>query len=221
MRTNLSLLWSVIILVAVGVICAGTIIFFANPNGPGQNIIYPSLGPDDIPSAVASVSATAITTTTASTASAPPIVGIPVRLIIPAINIDTAIAPTGLGADGAMGVPVGPTSTTWFDLGPRPGEIGSAVIAGHEGWKDGIFAIFDELHELQPGDKVYVVDDQGATTTFVVRTSELYGQDASAASVFNSSDGLAHLNLITCDGTWNATEKSYSNRLVVFTDLVN
>jgi LPXTG-site transpeptidase (sortase) family protein len=94
------------------------------------------------------------------------------------------------------------------------------VIAGHEGWKDGIFAVFNDLHKLQVGDKIYIVNDQGISMTFVVKALQLYDQNASAASVFGSSDGKAHLNLITCEGTWNATDKSYSNRLVVFADEV-
>ncbi|HUC31684.1 MAG TPA: class F sortase [Candidatus Paceibacterota bacterium] len=208
MRSNISLLWSIIILGAVGITCAAAIIFFANPDAAGQ---YTSLAPT--PPAAAQTPQIPI-----DTISSEAMVGIPVRLVIPTINIDAPIAPAGLTADGAMGVPVGPTSTTWFDLGPRPGQIGSAVIAGHEGWKDGIFAIFDNLHELQPGDKIYIVDDQGATTTFVVRALQLYDQNASAAPVFSSSDGQAHLNLITCEGTWNAAQQSYSNRLVVFAD---
>jgi hypothetical protein len=52
----------------------------------------------------------------------------------------------------------------------------------------------------------------------VVRGMQTYDQNGNAGGVFSSSDGLAHLNLITCEGTWNAAEKSYSNRLVVFTD---
>ena len=211
MRSPLSLAWSVIILVAVGIACAVAIIFFIGPHPPRQSG-YPPPDPINIPLAVG------LTTVNALSEQIAPTVGIPVRLILPAINIDTTIAPAGLTADGAMGVPVGPTGTTWFDLGPRPGQIGSAVIAGHEGWKDGIFAIFDNLHEVKPGDDIYVVDDRGATTTFVVRSLQLYGQNANAASVFESSDGKAHLNLITCEGTWIAAEKSYSDRLVVFAD---
>jgi LPXTG-site transpeptidase (sortase) family protein len=170
------------------------IIFFADP--------HVTQGPGDVTS-------TLVSTTT---------VGLPTILIIPAIDVDAAIAPVGLTAAGVMGVPVGPTSTTWFDLGPRPGEIGSAVIAGHEGWKDGIAAIFDNLYELRPGDKIHIIDNQGVTMTFVVRALKLYDQNADAASVFSSSDGKAHLNLITCEGTWSAAQKSYSNRLVVFAD---
>jgi LPXTG-site transpeptidase (sortase) family protein len=144
--------------------------------------------------------------------------GLPVRLAIPAINVDAAIEDVGLTPQGAMGVPTGPTSTAWFDLGPRPGENGSAVIAGHEGWKDDIAAVFDNLYQLKIGDKIYVGNNQNATTTFMVREIQTYGQNGDASDVFSSNDRKAHLNLITCEGTWNAAEKSYSSRLVVFAD---
>jgi LPXTG-site transpeptidase (sortase) family protein len=199
MRTKISLLWSVIILGAVGIVCAGAIIFFADPYTLGRSTIIPQ-------------------NTIGATTSTKAVVGIPVFLVIPKINVNAAIVPVGLTSDGAMGVPTGPTGTTWFELGPRPGEAGSAVIAGHEGWKDGIAAVFDNLYKLQVGDQVYVQDEQGTTTAFVVRSIGTYGQNGDASDVFSSSDGKAHLNLITCEGTWNAAEKSYSNRLVVFTD---
>jgi LPXTG-site transpeptidase (sortase) family protein len=143
---------------------------------------------------------------------------IPVRLAIPKINVNAAIEYLGLTPQGAMAVPAGPKDAAWFDLGPYPGKTGSAVIAGHEGWKDGVEAVFDDLYKLHIGDKVYVGNEQGATTTFVVSGIQTYGQNGDAADIFSSSDGKAHLNLITCEGTWNAAEKSYSNRLVVFTD---
>jgi sortase (surface protein transpeptidase) len=71
---------------------------------------------------------------------------------------------------------------------------------------------------LQKGDKIYVADDAGATTTFVVSATETYDQNGDTSDIFNSSDGKAHLNLITCEGTWNAAEQSYSDRLVVFAE---
>lgn len=146
--------------------------------------------------------------------------GLPTRIEIPKINVDAPVEDVGLTTEGAMAVPAGPTSTAWFDLGPRPGEIGSAVIAGHEGWKDGIGAVFDDLNKLRSGDKVYVESMGGATTTFVVSGTQIYDQNGDATDVFSSSDGKAHLNLITCEGAWNPATKTYSNRLVVFTDKI-
>jgi LPXTG-site transpeptidase (sortase) family protein len=145
-------------------------------------------------------------------------IGLPVRLEIPAINVNAVIEYVGLTPQGAMAVPEGPSDVAWFDLGPPPGEVGSAVIAGHEGWKDGIAAVFDDLYQLRVGDKIVVEDDNGTTVTFVVRAIKTYNQNEDASAIFDTNDGQAHLNLITCEGTWNAAEKSYSDRLVVFAD---
>jgi LPXTG-site transpeptidase (sortase) family protein len=144
--------------------------------------------------------------------------GRPARLIVPSINVDASVVYVGITPQGAMDVPKGPDDVAWFDLGPRPGEQGSAVIAGHEGWKDGIPAIFDNLHSVKKGDKLYILDDMGATTAFVVRRIGTYGESGDASGVFASGDGASHLNLITCEGSWNKSEKSYSDRLVVFAD---
>jgi LPXTG-site transpeptidase (sortase) family protein len=145
--------------------------------------------------------------------------GLPVRFVIPKINVDATIEYVGVTSDGsAMDVPKKPADVAWFNLGPRPGEIGSAVIAGHYGWRNNVPAVFDNLRKLIIGDTVYVEDAEGATATFVVREIRTYTQQADATDVFISSDGLAHLNLITCEGTWSKAQQSYSNRLVVFTD---
>lgn len=143
---------------------------------------------------------------------------LPVSLRIPAINVDAKIEQAGVKDDGEMDMPKGPAAAAWFNLGPRPGERGSAVIYGHYGWKDGIQAVFDNLHKLKKGDKIYTEGEKGGVITFVVREIRSYVESADAPDVFGSSDGKAHLNLITCEGTWNKSRKSYSNRLVVFTD---
>jgi LPXTG-site transpeptidase (sortase) family protein len=144
--------------------------------------------------------------------------GLPIRLKIPTINVDATVEYVGVTLDGNMGVPKGPDDVAWFQFGPRPGDIGNAVIAGHYGWKNGIPAVFDEASKLQKGDNITIEDDKGILTTFVVRESRLLDEHADASSVFGSSDGKAHLNLITCEGVWNPATKSYSERLVVFAD---
>ena len=144
--------------------------------------------------------------------------GLPVRLKIPKINVDAVVEYVGLTSEGAMDVPKGPMEVAWFSLGPRPGEQGSSVIAGHSGYKDNIPAVFDNLHKLKKGDRIYVEDGNGTITTFVVRESRRYDPEADASNVFDLNDGNVHLNLITCIGIWNETAKSRSERLIVFTD---
>lgn len=145
--------------------------------------------------------------------------GLPVRLKIPAIEVDAAVEQVGLTPGGAMDTPKGRREVAWFNEGARPGEVGSAVMTGHYGtWKNGQGSVFDNLHKLNAGDKISVEDDKGAITTFIVREIRSYNPNADASDIFGSSDDNAHLNLITCEGTWNKDSKSYSERLVVFAD---
>ena len=143
---------------------------------------------------------------------------LPIRLQIPKIDVDAAVEQVGLTSGGAMDMPKDLAVVGWFNLGSRPGDSGSAVIAGHYGIKGGKGSMFDDLHQLRQGDQLYVKDDKGVTTTFRVRRSQRYDPDADASGVFVSSDGKAHLNLITCEGTWTKITKSYTSRLVVFSD---
>jgi LPXTG-site transpeptidase (sortase) family protein len=147
------------------------------------------------------------------------VAGLPVRLNIPKINVDAAIIPLGVTKNGAMDAPSGPKDVGWFKLGASPGNIGSAVIDGHYGhWKNGGGSVFDDLNKLRNGDELYVKDDKGVTITFIVRKILTYDQNGDTAGILSSNDGKSHLNLITCEGEWNNVQKTYSNRLVIFTD---
>ena len=145
---------------------------------------------------------------------------LPTRLNIPGINVNAAIEHLGLTPEGAMDAPEGPDTVAWFDLGPRPGEKGSAVIAGHYGrWKNSKTSVFDNLGKLKKGDKVYVEDADGKITAFVVKEARRYKADEIVPDVFNKTDGK-YLNLITCSGTWLESQKTYSDRLVIFTEAI-
>jgi LPXTG-site transpeptidase (sortase) family protein len=144
---------------------------------------------------------------------------LPARLQIPKINVDAPVDSVGVTKTGAMDVPQGGTSVAWFKYGPRPGNSGSAVIAGHYGtWQNGQGSVFDNLNKLGVGDKLYIKDEKGTKITFVVRQLGTYGLNGNPSDVFNSNDGKEHLNLITCEGVWDNVSKTYSQRLVVFAD---
>jgi len=145
--------------------------------------------------------------------------GLPVRLKIPKINVDAHIDQMGLTPEGDMQAPVELQNVGWYKLGPRPGDIGSAVIAGHFGRSpNGELPVFEELHTLSAGDIINIEDEKGQVATFVVRELQTFSQNEAALNVFGSNDGKAHLNLITCQGTWNKTQQTYSDRLVVFSN---
>jgi len=142
--------------------------------------------------------------------------GLPVRLEIPILGVDSFIEDAFITPGGAMEVPVGTVDVAWFALGPHPGQVGSAVIGGHFGIQNGVPFVFYNLSKLKVGDKIYVIDDAGKTFTFVVGSTALFAANADATSVFTSGDGLAHLNLITCEGVWNEVAGEYPERTVVF-----
>jgi LPXTG-site transpeptidase (sortase) family protein len=154
------------------------------------------------------------------TAKIPLKTGLPVRLKIPSIKVNAVIRYVGIDSKGAMGVPQLPSETAWYMLGPKPGQEGSAVIAGHVNWWYGTTGVFQNLKKLKAGDKITVQDDRGVETTFVVRGTRNYGQKDDPTGVFVSSDGKAHLNLVTCAGVWDRLTQMYNKRLVVFADKV-
>lgn len=144
--------------------------------------------------------------------------GDPVRIRIPKINVDASFELVGMTSDGAMEAPKNNNNVAWFNLGPRPGDIGSAVIAGHYGLSNGKPSVFDELYLLRKGDEIVIENDRGEETVFIVQRNRRYTPTEDAVNVFQSNDGGSHLNLITCEGKWDVPSKSYSKRLVVFAD---
>lgn len=145
----------------------------------------------------------------------------PVRLRIPVIGVDTDIQEVGVNGKGNMAVPSNYTDTGWYKYGPAPGESGSAVIAGHVNNGLGLSGVFEHLGDLEVGDDIYIERADGKTVHFVVTGSRVYPYtDAPAEVIFNPT-GSVRLNLITCEGKWVKEDKTYDQRLVVFTKLAN
>lgn len=118
--------------------------------------------------------------------------GLPVRLQIPSIGVDSAIEDALITFDGRMDVPSGSKNVAWFVLGPHQGEMGSAVIGGHFGIVNETKFVFYDLDKLKVGDKISILDDKENTLSFVVREVRLFERNADATTVFTSQDGLAH-----------------------------
>ncbi len=148
--------------------------------------------------------------------------GSPVRLRIPSLGVDAGFQFNGLKPDGTMEVPSTIYDVGWYTGSPRPGEKGNSIITGHVAQirrsimtKQGVFY---NLSQLRQGDDLYVLNDKGETIRFIVRASRLYDPTADATNIFTSTDDRAHLNIITCEGTWNQDQLSFSQRLVIFAD---
>lgn len=142
--------------------------------------------------------------------------GIPLKVQIPAINVDTNIEAVGNDAEGRMDVPKDADETAWYEPGFRPGQQGNSVLAGHYDKKDGSPAVFWNLNKLKEGDKIIVTDDKEGKITFSVTKIAKYPYDNfPLTKVFGTSE-KPMLNLITCQGIWNKKSNTYAERLVVY-----
>ena len=146
----------------------------------------------------------------------------PVRLVIPAAGIAASIEAVGIRSDGELATPTQNTweHVGWYDLGPHPGERGSAVIDGHLDRPGGSPAVFWRLRDVQVGDDVQVLNTDGKTLHFRVTRIAYYTSDqAPLQDIFGNLGGV-YLNLITCAGDWIASQHQTKLRLVVYTTLV-
>ncbi|HSX09179.1 MAG TPA: class F sortase [Candidatus Saccharimonadales bacterium] len=162
-----------------------------------------------------------IAPTTSPTSSEPVAPGVPEKISIPKINVNTTVESVGMDSEGRMDIPKDPADTAWFSPGYKPGMNGSAVIDGHLDLVTGAPAVFWNLKLLSAGDNISVTENNGKTYTFAVTQTVRYPYNSfPIKEVFAASD-VPMLNLITCNGTWDKTTKNYSDRLVVYSKLVS
>ena len=144
----------------------------------------------------------------------------PVSVSIPRIHVASRLARLGLDAHGAMQVPADPATAGWYRLGPTPGALGPAVIAGHVTWNR-VPAVFFRLAELRRGDVVTVSRGDGRVAVFTVTQVTRYAKSAFPThAVFGGIDH-AGLRLITCGGAYDESSHRYRDNVVAFATLVS
>lgn len=145
----------------------------------------------------------------------PATVARPVSLSIPVIGVHTRLIRLGLTARGTLQVPASSSVAGWYTGGPRPGQVGSAVIAGHIDSYLGP-GVFFRLRLLRPGDRVYVRQAGGALAVFRVYAEHSYPKDRFPTQRVYGPAPDPELRLITCGGTFDPATGSYLNNVVVY-----
>lgn len=139
----------------------------------------------------------------------------PAALTIPAIGVQTSLVKLGLTATGALQVPPSTSVAGWYTGSPRPGAVGSAVIAGHIDSTAGP-GVFFRLSSLHPGDRVYVRRADGTLAVFKVTAVHRYAKDSFPTAAVYGPVPDAELRLITCGGTFDYATRSYLSNTVVY-----
>ncbi len=175
----------------------------------------PSDAIPQIPDAGTVVSTSSAPTSHEDVHVTPTVAHVPVRVRIPALNLNDAVVPVGLTQDGAMDVPPGNTKNVgWYEYGTVPGDIGSAVFDAH------VFAAFSKLYKLKAGDDIYVTLMDGREEHFTVEETNVYALgDVPAEALFARAD-TQRLNLITCEGKLTRDRSTYDHRRIISATLV-
>jgi len=139
----------------------------------------------------------------------------PVSIVIPSIGVTSSLVHLGLTSAGALQVPPTTAVAGWYTGSPRPGAIGSAVIAGHIDSVAGP-GIFYRLSQLQHGDRVYVRRADGTLAVFEVTQVLSYPKDDFPTTAVYGAVPDPELRLITCGGTFDYSTRSYLSNTVVY-----
>ena len=162
---------------------------------------------------------------------------VPLELQLPSLDVVASVVGVGITPKNVMDAPMGPAGDPvwqqafWYRGSAVPGALSTALIAGHVGGPQGSPAVFANLDRLRPGDPIVVRDTRsGADVRFAVTEATTYSlAEAAEPAVLTriygagpvtatwpqpSADGLAHLTLVTCTGTFR--DGTHDHRLAVY-----
>ena len=139
----------------------------------------------------------------------------PHEVSIPAIALDAPVAAVGAPGDrGELAVPASWTTVAWYQDGPMPGQVGSAVMAAHVDY-DGHPGVFFHLRSLQQGTTVIVTALDGSMQRFVVLAVQEFAKLALPVDELFRTDGPKLLRLVTCGGAFDARDRVYADNVIV------
>ncbi len=137
----------------------------------------------------------------------------PVAVRVAALGLEAPVRSVGVDANNDFDVPEAET-VGWYKHGPAPGQAGSSVLAAHVDY-GGQQGAFFNLAELATDDTFEVELSDGSVLGYRVIDTVLYDKSALPADELFRKDGDEVLRLITCGGSFDATERSYRGNVVV------
>lgn len=217
-RPALVVFWTSIAVIVATLLVLGTFQWRANEEivveSVGSRPAYsPTESPSPSPTPMASESATP---SPSPTPTGPLMVAAPVRVRIPALEVNTKVLPVGLDENKAIEIPEDIRLVGWYDLGVPPGvDRGSAVLVAHRDGREQGRGVFYFLGSLKVGDKVYVKTTAGEELPYKVVSRESILKKRLPYEELFAVDGDPRLTLISCGGYYDPNNGGYQDNVVV------
>ncbi|MFE7037667.1 class F sortase, partial [Streptomyces sp. NPDC057621] len=142
----------------------------------------------------------------------------PAEVAVPSVGITSSLMELGLNPDRTVQVPPAGEGMTagWYTGGAVPGDIGAAVIIGHNDTRFGE-AVFHDLKKIKEGADITVTDKTGKALHFTVTAKESVAKNAFPTEKVYGPTQERALRLITCDGDFDAQGHPIDNLIVYAT----
>jgi LPXTG-site transpeptidase (sortase) family protein len=142
---------------------------------------------------------------------------VPVGVRIPAIGVEARVVSVGIEpATGEMEVPKVVSEIGWYRYGPGLGApTGSTVLAGHVDDAIQGLGVFARLLELHPGDTLIVTGGDRKTRSYKVVSREIVPKTSAPLDRVFARDGAPRLTLVTCGGSFDRSQRSYRDNVIV------
>lgn len=122
--------------------------------------------------------------------------------------------------NGTLPIPKDLDKAAWWGAGL--GESGAMLLSGHINW-NGERGPFHALLNIQPGQKVTVIDKSGGKWVYQVHDVRKISKEElpSVAPELFGQDGEHRLVLVTCGGEFVGGETGYASNIIAIADLVS
>ena len=152
-------------------------------------------------------------------------------LVIPALNVDAPLVPTGaVGAPGtaSLTIPADVNTVGWWNGttrdgdriirqdAPAPGEPGVAVIAGHVDSASAGPGALHGLATLRVGDAIEITDSNRERSSWIVDAEPETAPKTGLPARLWVTTGRPRLALVTCGGRFDTSTDHYLDNVIVW-----
>lgn len=208
-RGNRMLILGAVVLAAAGLAELNRASASSGPPRPSANILG-SLPPS---SASASPSASAT----------PLAYSVPTHIDIPAVNLHADIITVDLNSDDSIGTPTLKNAKVagWYDRGPTPGEVGSAIMDAHvdSAMMSDYRGAFYYLGLTKPGMQVDVTRSDHTVAVFTIDEVQASLKSEFPTEKVYAATNYPALRLITCGGDFDKKSHEYLGNTIVYAHL--